>query len=244
MGRVQGSEGRVQGSEGCGQWAVGGGSILMHWAIRIEMIADYREIVAHYESCLERFGDSHLGVDWPNAADAQTRYRVMLEVMRPGAARMLSVLDLGCGAAHLLDYLRASGRSEIDYVGLDLSPAFVALAREKYPETPFFCADVLRDEVAVPTVDYVIMNGVFTEKRSQSFEAMFAYMEAVLERAFALARCGMAFNVMSKHVDWERDDLFHVPFDMLAAFLRGKISRQFAFRADYGLYEYTAYVYR
>jgi hypothetical protein len=70
------------------------------------------------------------------------------------------------------------------------------------------------------------------------------YMERLLKRVFPSARVGMAFNVMSKHVDWERDDLFHVPYDLLAAFLKANLSRHFAFRADYGLYEYTTYVYR
>jgi hypothetical protein len=49
---------------------------------------------------------------------------------------------------------------------------------------------------------------------------------------------------MSKHVDWERDDLFHLPYDPLAAFLKAEISRHFVFRADYGLYEFTTFVYR
>ncbi len=54
----------------------------------------------------------------------------------------------------------------------------------------------------------------------------------------------MAFNVMSKHVDWEREDLFHLPFDTLAEFLKKELTRNFVFRNDYGLYEYTTYVYR
>lgn len=29
----------------------------------------YRSIVDHYEACLEKHGDSHLGVDWPNPKD-------------------------------------------------------------------------------------------------------------------------------------------------------------------------------
>ena len=208
------------------------------------MIADYHEIVSHYEACLAQFGDSHRGVDWPNAADAQTRYRIMLEIIRPSDPRPLTLLDFGCGAAHLLDYLRSSGRSDIEYIGLDLSPAFIELSQQKHPTVQFLCADVLREDIAFPRVDYVIMNGVFTEKRSQTFDAMFGYFGELLQRAYAAARYGVAFNVMSKHVDWERDDLFHVPFDLLAAFLRAKISRNFAFRSDYGLYEYTTYVYR
>jgi hypothetical protein len=31
------------------------------------------EIVAHDESCLERFGDTHRGVDWPQAEDVERR---------------------------------------------------------------------------------------------------------------------------------------------------------------------------
>lgn len=54
----------------------------------------------------------------------------------------------------------------------------------------------------------------------------------------------MAFNVMSKNVDWEREDLFHMPLDELSAFLTSSISRNFIIRNDYGLYEYTVYVYR
>jgi hypothetical protein len=73
---------------------------------------------------------------------------------------------------------------------------------------------------------------------------MFDYLRRLLKRVYPHARCGLAFNVMSKHVDWEREDLFHLPYDTLAAFLKREISRNFVFRADYELYEYTAYVYR
>lgn len=208
------------------------------------LTADYSEIVSHYEACLALFGDSHRGVDWPNAADALARYRVMLEIIRPVSQSQVKLLDFGCGAGHLLEYLRQQGRQDIDYIGLDMSPKFVELCRQKFPGHQFLCADVLQDECSLPEVDYVIMNGVFTEKRTLPFEEMFDYFREVLRRVYPLARRGIAFNVMSRHVDWERDDLFHLPFDALAAFLRAEISRNYQFRADYGLYEFTAYVYR
>jgi len=61
---------------------------------------------------------------------------------------------------------------------------------------------------------------------------------------FSHAAIGIAFNVMSKHVDWERDDLFHLPFDTLAEFLEEHLTRNYVFRNDYGLYEYTTYAYQ
>jgi SAM-dependent methyltransferase len=203
----------------------------------------YLEIVAHYENCLQAYGDSHRGVDWPNAHDARTRYRVMLDVIRPGA-RHATLLDLGCGAGHLYEYLRTTGRSNVEYTGLDISPRFAELCRAKFPGRTFLCADPLDASADLPTFDYVVMNGVLTEKCGLSFAEMWDYAQVLLTRAFELAASGLAFNVMSKHVDWERGDLFHLPLDLLAAFIVERLSRHYAIRADYGLHEHTIYVYR
>jgi hypothetical protein len=92
--------------------------------------------------------------------------------------------------------------------------------------------------------DYVVMNGVFTEKRELTFDEMFDYFKQVMRVVFPKVRQGLAFNVMSKAVDWERDDLFHLPTDLLIAFLVKELSRHFIIRNDYGLYEYTVYLYK
>lgn len=205
----------------------------------------YASIVAHYESCLVRHGDSHLGVDWPSREDAETRYRVMLDVLRRAPGERVELLDFGCGTAHLYEYLR--GRPEyagIRYSGLDLSERFVDVARAKHPDVPFYRLDVLREPDALPHFDYVVLNGVLTERRDLSQTEMLEYTEALLAQVFVKARVGIAFNVMSSQVDWERDDLFHVPFDVMAEMLTRRLSRHFVVRHDYRLYEYTTYVYR
>lgn len=201
----------------------------------------YRAIVEHYEACLEAHGDTHLGVDWPNAEDAETRHRVMLDVIRD---RPASLLDFGCGASHLYDHIQREGILGIDYAGLDLSSRFIELSRRKHPGNRYWCADILDDAVELPRFDYVVMNGVFTEKLDLPFDEMFTFVRRVVERVWEHADKGLAFNVMSKHVDWERDDLFHLPFDDLASWLVGAVSRNIVMRADYGLFEYTTYVYR
>ncbi len=205
----------------------------------------YLHIVSHYESCLERHGDTHLGVDWPKKDDVTARHRVMLELVKPelhhGSVRLL---DFGCGAAHLYQYIRDNGIANIEYAGLDLSEKFIELCRNKFPQSNFYCLDLLEQDETLPRFDYIVMNGVFTVKRSLTFDEMFHYFKQLVSKVFAKAEKGIAFNVMSKHVDWERADLFHLPFDTLAAFLKQDLSRNFVIRNDYGLYEYTTYVYR
>ena len=132
----------------------------------------------------------------------------------------------------------------VSYSGLDLSKRFVDLSRQKFPELTVYHADVLVEPAAVPDFDYIVMNGVFTEKCQLSQESMVSYFERLVPTVFAKARRGIAFNLMSTHVDWEREDLFHLSHDALADFLVRNVSRHYAIRADYKLYEYTTYVYR
>ncbi len=203
-------------------------------------------IVRHYEECLEKYGDNHLGVDWPKLADVEKRYKVMLDIIRVNedSSNKVSLLDFGCGAAHLFQYILDQNINNISYAGLDVSEKFVKLSREKYPEQPFFQEDILDDKSRLPFFDYIVMNGVFTEKRELSFDEMWDYLSIMLLKVFSIANKGIAFNVMSKSVEWERNDLFHLPADILINFLTKKITRNFIIRNDYGLYEYTTYIYK
>ena len=204
---------------------------------------EYLSLVRHYESCLAKHGDSHLGVDWPNLEDALKRYQVMLGVTR---GEPCTLLDFGCGAAHLLDFLVERQLDQIAYTGLDLSEEFVSLSKKKYPGHVFYQLDILEEQerAQLPRFDYIVANGVFTEKRGMSFEDMWSFVQRMVLAVFERCDKGVAFNVMSKQVDWERDDLFHLPLDMLAWFLTKEVSRHFVIRNDYKLYEYTVYVYR
>jgi SAM-dependent methyltransferase len=204
----------------------------------------YLDIVAYYDACLRRYGDTHLGADWSSARDTATRYRVMLDVIRSPAPTTVSLLDFGCGASRLLDFILSEGRSGIAYSGLDLAPEGIALSRRKYGSVPYYCLDVLEPGAELPAFDYVVMNGVFTERRELTVEEMLAYMIAVLETMFARTSVGLAFNVMSAHLGWELPHLFHLPFDRLAAALAARLTRNLVVRADYGLPDYTVYVYR
>jgi hypothetical protein len=210
--------------------------------------ARYLEIVQYYEARLAEHGDTHRGVDWPNAHEATTRYRVMLDVIREPRPTPVTLLDFGCGASHLYDFmLSPAGKpisAGVSYSGLDLSAEFVALSRRKHPDITYYHLDALREADGLPDVDYVAMNGVFTHKHGLTYDEMLVFFQNMLEAVFPHVRRGLAVNLMTKHVDWEREDLFHLPFDTLATFLKRSLTRHFVFRNDYATFDYTAYIYR
>lgn len=206
----------------------------------------YQEIIEHYESCLEKYGDNHLGVDWPKLEDVDKRYKIMLGILDffPKTSSEISLLDFGCGTAHLKAYIDNNSNQLIKYSGLDLSKKFVEVAQKKYPDCTFYCMDILENKAVIFSHDFIIMNGVFTEKRGLSFDEMWNYFTNLISCVYEITNRGLAFNVMSKNVDWEREDLFHLSIDLLSNFICKNLTRDFVIRNDYGLYEYTVYIFK
>jgi SAM-dependent methyltransferase len=201
----------------------------------------YLKLAEHYDKCFKEHGDTHLGVDWPKLEDTFKRYDVMLGLIKEETS--ISLLDFGCGTASLNQYIEFLKIKNIKYSGLDINDGFYNTSKLKFPNNDFYCLDILKNE-SIPNFDYIVCNGPFTEKRDLSQEEMMDFFTSVIKKLWNKCDKGIAFNLMSKHVDWERDDLFHVSLDELAWFLKNNLSRNFIIRNDYGLYEYTAYVYK
>jgi len=214
----------------------------------------------HYEQCLAKHGPTYAGMDWPNEKDLDKRFQVMTDVINTNPSKSISILDLGCGCGLLLNYIednfhhrgsdgqydRTCDVPNIYYRGIDISHEMIKAAKDLHPGwgLDFSQQDILATPLEEKSIDYVIMNGLLTEKLTMSQDEMVAFAKQMIFAAFDACRYGIAFNVMSAHVDYKRDDLFHLPFDELMAFLKDNCSRHVVIRADYGLYEYCVYVYR
>lgn len=206
------------------------------------------ELLAYYDSRLAAHGDTAQGAGWPNEPDRQRRFAVMRDLAWQRGP-LESLCDVGCGTGAFLDHLDRAGAAPARYLGLDLSAAAIALAGRRHAaavaegRAAFRVADLLRDPPA-GRFAHVVANGLFTVKAELSDAAMWEFMTACLGAMWTMTGTAMAFNVMSAVVDWRRDDLFHVEADRLLGFLHGLAGRRVILRADYDLYEYTAYVYR
>lgn len=203
-------------------------------------------ITRHYDELLARHGDTAQGAHWPNEADRRLRFDVMLDVMWRRRGEPAVLCDFGCGTGELLPHLQRSGLGHLDYVGADRSALALSHARRKFPATRFVEIDANAADAPINALacDWLVCNGVFTVKWEVDEERMWVFLSSTLQRLWPVVRQGLAFNVMSKAVDWERDDLFHASKDRMARLLHGLAGRRVTLRADYGLYEYTAYIHR
>jgi SAM-dependent methyltransferase len=202
-------------------------------------------ISAACEEDLLKYGDNFRGVGYTKSPEeAAERYALMLGVIREHDTPV-TILDLGCGLGHLLDFIEShADHRHLCYVGLDISAKYLGAARARHPQHEGILMDVLEADEQLSIFDYVVLNGVFNYRGPIERDDMLRYWQQLTMAAYRHCRLGMAFNVMSPLVDWERDDLFHLPFDAMAAFVGKHLSRHFVIRHDYQAYEYTTYVYR
>lgn len=209
-------------------------------------IADIKSLARPIEESVATRGLSPAAV-WMDKEDAlakgATRCQAMFRAIPPGIP--FSLLDIGCGPGFAIPYLEEKfGGDFAGYLGVDISKSLLEAARAAWPAYQFVERDILSDPLPALTHDHVIINGVVTAKFHIPHEEMERFAERLLAAAWRAARISLSFNVMSTHVDWTRDDLFHWPMDKAATFCVKHLSRHINILADYGLYEYTVQVFR
>jgi SAM-dependent methyltransferase len=196
-------------------------------------------VVRHYEAQLRRFGPTPEGMDWKDAASQRLRFQILCEVCD---LRGRSLHEIGCGAGHLLDYLRENGIAA-DYSGSDLSPAMVEAARRLHPGARFEQRDLLLEEPE-PSYDVVVCSGLFHVSLGHAEPPWRRFVEETLRRMWSLCRVAIAFNRITDRVDWRVPTLHYSSPGETLDFCRRELGRFVTLRHDYPLHEYTVYVYR
>lgn len=200
-------------------------------------------LVDHYRGLLDAHGDDARAVQYSDAASQQARFARLASVGRP----LTSVLDVGCGLAHLCDYLRAHGWTG-RYVGVDIVPAFVDRAGARLADDPL--AEVHLVDAAAQDLpggcDYALLSGVFNNVMDDNA----GFMQRTLRAMWAAAGRGIAFNAMSTHVDYRDPGLYYSDPATVLAFCKADLCGHPVLFHDYVVrpggfpFEYALHVHK
>src|SRR5215469_9434892 len=183
---------------------------------------------------------------WPNASDLAARYTALLSIVNfdyYSTEKPLKLLDIGCGLGLLLDYLTENSLIHlVDYTGVDLVEPILQEAESRWPGRRFHKRDIREQPYGTDTFDYCLLCGIFTVKNGNNYDDTVTLAQSTLRAVWPSVTLGLGFNSMSKHVDWERNDLFHWPLDDIMAFCKRDLSRHVSLNLDYGLWEVTTLV--
>lgn len=203
-----------------------------------------RALAQHYTSTFERHGAVSQGVDWgADPRDHLLRLDQMLSVMSRGrVGHEATLLDVGCGFGSLLD--RAKQLTiPLDYSGIDLCEPMIEIARANHPEASWFVGDILDDQME-RRYDYVVCNGILTQKLGASIRDMDQFLKQLVRKMFAICDIGVAFNVMTSRVNFMVPNLYYRSPAELLAWCMDEVTTKVTLDHAYPLYEFTVYLYR
>lgn len=198
--------------------------------------SEKQHVVDRYAERLNRLGPVVEALGWRDDAQQELRFKVLADGMT-ALNECASVLDIGCGFGDFHTFLRARGH-DVRYVGCDLSPDVLAVARERHPGVTFEVRDVLQDPYPPRSFDYVSLSGIFNHVISDND----GFLQAMLAAAFAACSKGVAANMTTDYVDY-KDATLHY-FNPEDVFRHARtLTRRLALRHDYPLYEFTLFLY-
>ena len=191
-------------------------------------------MLARYDARLEQFGDDIRTL----GSGTEERRRLRFEVLRQvGITTGVSVLDLGCGFGDFYGFLAGAG-IDVEYLGIDLNPRLLDIARRKYPSATFRAADIMTDDL--DSIDYVVASGTFNLalRAGDNYD----YVAGIMRRTHALARRGVAMDFQTSYVDFTVPDVFYYEPERMLTMAK-EITKRVTVRHDYPLYEFCVYLF-
>lgn len=163
------------------------------------------KVVSYQEKRFREEGSSARGLDWKSAEAQHLNFAALLSMMLDQNA---SLLDVGCGLAHLHDFLAANGYTG-SYTGIDVSPLLIAEAQKRCPGLDLRLHDLLSDPPLADSFDYVVASGIFSARLDAPVEEFEQYAWQVVKAMYGLCRRATIFNVLTTFVDFKAPHLYY-----------------------------------
>jgi len=190
-----------------------------------------------YQEAFALHGDSPAAVLWPRGRQA-LRFKALTQHFS-GAG--FSVLDFGCGLAHLKDDLDQRF-ADYCYIGADVVPEFVQAVRDKHPTA---AVHLIRNYAElVEPVDHVVVSGTFNLVDGDSSAEYLAYVQGALQYLFGICRVSLAVNFMTDRVDFMQPGAHHVNVESMYRFMCDRLSPRLRIDQSYMPYEFTMVAFR
>ncbi|WP_048439533.1 class I SAM-dependent methyltransferase [Caenimonas sp. SL110] len=199
--------------------------------------AVHSSIRDYYSARALRHGATPLGVDWTCVPTQELRFVQLLKVITPAAS--VSVNDIGCGYGAMAGFIHRRLRATaIDYLGIDLAPEMIALARKKN-RRPSVCFEL--GTAAPRQADYSVASGIFNVRLYHSQEVWEAAVAHSLADMARTSRLGFAVNFLAPCPDGPLE-LYRPSPAFWINYCRNELGLQAQLLDNYGMREFTLLV--
>ncbi len=194
-------------------------------------------IAALYSDGLRTHGRSPKSLGWKDTAGQSLRFSKLRQVLLPQDAKAgIRVIDWGCGYGAMFGYLKRHGVRVLAYDGYDISRSMIDEARQTIddPRATFIHSDRVKR-----AADYAFVSGTFNVRLRANRAVWTRHIERTLMALAAKCTKGLAFNLLTTHVDWKVPHLYYGDPSYFFTFCKRHIARNIVLLHDYPLYEWT-----
>lgn len=188
---------------------------------------------AIYNKSLNSYPNDYRGVKWESVESQFIRFKILCEISP--LLFTSSVLDVGCGLGHLIDYL-ISQHFKGNYKGIDLCNKMIDLAKKRHPQFNFEHNHI--ENISEKSADYVLASGLFAF-------VDFTQFQHILQLLYSKAIKGVAFNCLSPYIPESKKEpeLFY-PGPSEVFNLCKNLTPYVTLRHDYLKNDYTVFLYK
>jgi len=188
----------------------------------------------YYDTGLQQYGYDIKALYSGTEERRQIRFKTLCEV---GITSNCSVLDLGCGFGDYYKYLCEKGLN-VQYVGYDIHPGLVDIARSRYCGAEFHVKDIQIEDF--PDFDYIVSTSAF----NLPLDCMdnYDFAENMLSICYQHAKKGVAIDFFTTYTDFPNPVLFAYSPERLFSISK-KITKRVCLRHDYPLFDFCLYLY-
>ncbi len=195
-----------------------------------------------YKDLYSKNKGTPMAVSSESLAHIEMRFKMIAEIFHND--ENIDVHDVGMGLGDFYEFVkRKYPQKEINYSGTEILKEFVDECKIKYPESNFYLRDIAEKSFD-DTYDYVVMSGVFHQRRDIIIRDWEYFSQKIIQNSFYMCNKGIAFNFISPFVDFYQTDVYYCNLSKLLNFINDKLSRFFEIRHSYALYEFTVYVFK
>ncbi len=190
----------------------------------------HKTILNHYTKLYKKFGDNPGSLGWPKGKQ-NVRFQAMSEI---GSLQNSRILDVGCGFGDFFKYLK-NRKIITDYMGVDINPKFIQIAKQKNPRIKFQVRDIEIKKFK-SKFDWVFAIGTTNKAGSYS------YIEKLLSEMCRISKKGVAMDFLSSYVDFKGKGDYHASPERIFHITK-KISKRVVIRHDYLPWQFCVYIY-
>jgi SAM-dependent methyltransferase len=197
------------------------------------------DIRNYFDDKLQKFGTTHLGVDYNSPHSQEHRFAQLIKIINPD--KPYSLLDFGSGYGSLYGYLSLLGH-DLTYYGYDILETMVDEGRNKFRDNPHCIFSASLENI--PRVNYAVASGTFNMKMDYGFQEWQDFVLNNIRIMNEHSLHGFSFNLLTSYSDPEymRRDLYYADPCFYFDYCKKHFSKNIALLHDYGLYDFTILV--